>query len=36
MTNGMLAGKLTATIVDRKGPFYAAYDAENSELQEIR
>ena len=35
MANGTLAGKLTATIVDRKGPFYAACDAESSELQEI-
>ena len=46
MANGTLAGKLTATIVDRKGcnwgmrpprapPFFAACDAESSELQEI-
>jgi hypothetical protein len=35
MANGTLAGKLTATIVDRKGPFYAACDAESSELQGI-
>jgi hypothetical protein len=35
MDGGTLAGKLTATIVDRKGPFYAACDAESSELQEI-
>jgi len=35
MANGTLAGKLTGTIVDRKGPFYAACDEETSELQEI-